>query len=268
VQDADLARAKVGGRALTPAEREALGAASAGVSVGYRLADLHASRRPDGKVVVTGRAVRADGVAAPGVVLLSYRLEGTITDASGKPVAGATVVTRTTDRDFWTFSLPSNADGRYVSFFSASDEAGSDPVPLNVQIASGRTSYSAGVTNASFKRLSSATMNVKLPASGASIPVPTSTAGGGAFYRGMLVGVSGPKGVVKPLSATWPDARGRFSLTLPKLAAGTSLRFWEDDFVTFSRVVAHPGGPVDLATWPRALTKRVSSGIAAIRVGR
>ena len=54
----------------------------------------------------------------------------TISDASGKPVQGATVVTRTTDRDFWTFSLPSNAQGHYVSFFSASDEAGDNPVRL------------------------------------------------------------------------------------------------------------------------------------------
>ena len=66
---------------------------------------------------------------------------------------GATVVTRTTDRDFWTFSLPTDANGRYVSFFSASDEQGSDPVQLNVQVAVGQRSYSAGLANVDFKRL-------------------------------------------------------------------------------------------------------------------
>jgi hypothetical protein len=177
------------------------------------------------------------------------------------------VVTRTTDRDFWTFSLPSNADGHYVSFFSASDEQGNDPVPLNVQVASGRVSYGSGQANANFKRLSSASMNVKLPGSGLTIPVPASTADPGAFYRGMIVGVSGPKGVIKPIAATWPDGQGRFSLTLPGSAAGVSLRFWENDFVAFSRTAARPGGPVDLAAWPKALTKRVSSGIASLRVG-
>jgi alcohol dehydrogenase (cytochrome c) len=264
VQVADLSNAKVGGRALTDDERAALSAASAGVSVGYKLVDLKA-KRSNGKVVVTGRAVRTDGVPAPSVVLLSYRLSGTITDASGKPVQGATVVTRTTDRDFWTFSLPSNADGHYVSFFSSSDEQGSDPVPLNVQVASGRLSYGSGQANSNFSRLSRATMNVKLPGSGLTIPVPTSTADTGAFYRGMIVGVSGPKGVITPIAATWPDGHGRFSLTLPSSAAGTSLRFWENDFVAFSRTAARPGGPVDLAAWPKALTKRVSSGIAALR---
>ena len=71
----------------------------------------------------------------------------------GRPVQGATVVTRTDDRDFWTFSLPSNSTGRYVSFFSASDEQGSDPVQLNVQVAVGQRSYSAGLANVDFKRL-------------------------------------------------------------------------------------------------------------------
>ena len=109
---------------MTDAEQSALRARSAGISVAYRLVDLSARLQKNGTVAVSGRAVRADGAPVPRVVLLSYRLSGTVTDASGRPVQGATVVTRTTDRDFWTFSLPSNSTGRYVSFFSASDEQG------------------------------------------------------------------------------------------------------------------------------------------------
>jgi hypothetical protein len=182
-------------------------------------------------------------------------------------VQGATVVTRTTDRDFWTFSLPTDANGHYVSFFSSSDEQGNDPVPLNVQVAYGRTSYGSGQANANFKRLSSATMNIKLPASGATIPVPTSTPDPGAYWRGLLVGVAGPKGVVRPISATWPDANGRFTLVLPKQARGTALRFWESDFVTFSTLAARPGGPVQVSSMPSALTNRIPVGIAVVRVG-
>jgi hypothetical protein len=263
----DASHASVGGKALTAAQQSALRAASGGVSVGYRLIDLQAKRQSNGTVKVTGRAVRSDGASAPGVVQLSYRLQGTITDAGGKPVQGATVVTRTTDRDFWTFSLPTDANGHYVSFFSSSDEQGSDPVPLNVQVAFGRTSYGSGQANANFKRLSSATMDIKLPASGATIPVPTSTPDAGAFYRGLLVGVAGPKGVVKPVSATWPDAQGRFTLVLPGQARGTALRFWESDFVTFSRIAARPGGPTEPSATPKALTNRIPVGIAVVRVG-
>jgi hypothetical protein len=267
IQVVDASHATVAGKALTAAQQSALRAASGGISVGYRIVDAHTKVLKNGNVQVTGRAVRTDGAPAPGVVQLSYRLQGTITDSSGKPVQGATVVSRTTDRDFWTFSLPSDANGHYVSFFSASDEQGSDPVPLNVQVAYGRTSYGSGQANANFKRLSSATMNIKLPASGATIPVPTSTPDAGAFYRGLLVGVAGPKGVVQPLSSTWPDANGRFTLVLPHQARGTTLRFWESDFVTFSRVPGRPGGPTEPSSTPKALTNRIPVGLAAVRVG-
>jgi hypothetical protein len=264
----DASHARVGGRPLTAVDQRVLRNASGGISVAYKLVDLHARKQSNGTVLVTGRAVRSDGAPAPGVVLLSYRLQGTITDASGKPVQGATVVTRTTDRDFWTFSLPSNAAGHYVSFFSSSDEQGSDPVPLNVQVASGRTSYSAGQTNVNFKRLSSATMNAKLPAAGAGLPLPTTSADPGAFYRGLLVGVAGPKGgTLKPISARWPDARGRFSLVLPSLARGATLHLWESDFVAFSRSQARPGGVVDTQAWPSGLTDRIPVGVADVRVG-
>jgi hypothetical protein len=176
-------------------------------------------------------------------------------------------VTRTTDRDFWTFTLPSNAAGHYVSFFSASDEQGSDPVPLNVQVAVGQRSYSPGLANVDFKRLRSATMNVKLPASGLGLPLPTTSPDPGAFYRGLLVGVTSGGKVVKPVAARWPDAKGRFALVLPRMPRGATLRFWESDFVTFSHTAARPGGAVDTSAWPSGLTDRIPVGVAVIRVG-
>ena len=210
----DVSRARVGGRALTDAEQRAVRGATGGISVAYRLSGVTVSER-NGNVVVSGRATRADGAAVPTVILLSYRLSGRITDSAGNPIRGATVVTRSNDRDFWTFSEPSDANGRYNGFFPASDKSGNDPVEFAVQIAYGRTSYTTGARNPSFKRLSSATMDVRLPASGIAAPLPTTTAVPGAIYRGLLVGVSGRNGLVKPISATWPDARGRFTIVLP-----------------------------------------------------
>ena len=216
VRVVDASHARVGGRALTSAEQSALRAASAGISVAYRLVGLKARLQKNGTVAVSGRAVRADGAPVPGVVLLSYRLEGTVTDSSGRPVQGATVVSRTTDRDFWTFSLPSNANGHYISFFSASDEQGSDPVQLNVQVAVGQRSYSAGLANVDFKRLKSATMDLKLPASGLGLPLPKSSPNEGAVYRGLIVGALGPRGVLKPLSVL---VAGRRRAVLARAAA-------------------------------------------------
>jgi PQQ-dependent dehydrogenase (methanol/ethanol family) len=261
-----LSKATVGGRALTAAERSAVLRVAGGFSVGYRVNDLHASAT-GGHVVVSGRLSYASGTPAPRVVLFTYRLSGTITDASGRPVAGATVVTRTQDRDFWTFSQPSDAAGHYTSFFTASDERGVNPVPLTVQVASGSVSYASPVNrNVNFTALRSATMNVQLPASPTGVlALPAATSFPGAVYEGTLVGVSGPGGVIKPVRATWPDAHGRFTLVLPGSARGKPLRVWENYSTFFQTHNAVPGGPIDLSAWPTIPPGDQPQGLAVVR---
>jgi hypothetical protein len=259
-------RATIGGRPLTDAQQAALRKASAGINVAYNLVDVRAVKRANGTVRVTGRAIRSDGAPVPRVVLLSYRLDGTITDAAGEPVRGAYVVTRTNDRDFWAFSEPSNANGYYASFFPASDLSEADPVEFTVQVAVGRTNYTTGARNPTFKRRSSATLDLTLPRTGAVIsPLPTSSAKVGAMYRGLLVGVSTESGVVQPVSARWPDANGRFELVLPASVSGKVLRFWELDFQAYQRITASPGGRVDLKAWPKGLSRRVARDIGFVR---
>src|SRR5207247_5956392 len=90
------------GRKLTSGEAASLRAASGGFSVGYQYQHLRAKVQ-GGNVVVSGRIANSIGTAPVPVGLFTYRLSGTITDVSGKPVAGAVVVCRTADRDFWTF---------------------------------------------------------------------------------------------------------------------------------------------------------------------
>jgi hypothetical protein len=260
------AGARVGGRAVTAGERRRLEAMRSGVNVGYRLAELEATEDADGRVVVTGRALRADGAPAPAVTLLSYRLSGRITDAAGRPVENATVVTRTLDRNYWTLSAPSDATGRYTGFFPASDELGSDPVPMSVQVARGKASHSSGVDrNVLFDRLRSAVMNVRLSGPPDSLPLPRARPEPGAIYRGLLIGVSGPDGIVTPIRAQWPDAQGRFELVLPADAKGRRLRFWQDETELFARS-ATPGGNVAVSGWPTALDPDVSRDVATLRV--
>lgn len=267
VKVADLARARIGGRALSAAERAAARAATAGFTVAYRIDDLKAAPGKNGRVVVTGRIATRGGFAPAGVSLFTYRLFGRITGADGRPVAGATVVTRTVDRDFWTFSEPSDANGNYTSFFAASDKSQDDPVPLSVQVAVGPVSYSSGfVPTVKFKRLRSARMDVQLPARvGGVLPLPTSSPIDGAVYQGLLVGASTGGRVVKPVAAQWPDAKGRFRLVLPASVRGKTLRLWQSSFQAFATFPAKPGGAVDLRTWPTALSPRVSTGTANVR---
>ena len=236
-----------------------------------RLPDRRPEGEPPGKngnVVVTGRIATRGGFAPAGVSLFTYRLSGRITGADGRPVAGATVVTRTVDRDFWTFSEPSDANGNYTSFFAASDKSQDDPVPLSVQVALGPVSYSSGlVPTVKFKRLRSARMDIQLPARvGGVLPLPTSSSYDGAVYQGLLVGASAGGRVVKPLAAQWPDAKGRFRLVLPASVRGKTVRLWQSSFQAFATFPAKPGGAVDLRTWPAALSPRVSTGTASVRL--
>ena len=266
----DVAKATVNGRPLSVAEKAAARVASAGFSVGYRIDRLQQHRRPNGTILVTGRVHDSSGAAPPPVVLYTYRLAGTVTDATGKPVQGAIVVTRTADRDFWTFSAPSDARGHYTSFFAASDESDADPVPLVIQVATGSLSYGGSQgTNFDFKRLRSATLDLQLPSATASpLPAATPTAQVGAVYEGLVIGVTHGRKVIRPVSARWPDGQGRFTMVLPASVRGTTLHFWQNRRQFFSRFAAVPGGPVDLASWPAELGAAVPSGLATLTVPR
>jgi len=178
------------------------------------------------------------------------------------------VITRTQDRDFWTRSNPSNANGYYSSFFTASDETTDNPVLISVGVAQGAISY-GGITgtNVPFTRLESDVLNIQLGANAAykiSSPAPFRA----AIYQGLAVGVTVGGKVVVPRSDGWPDAKGRFSMLLPSSVRGRTLSFFEDQTQVLSRITARPGGPVDLKSWPRQLAPTVPSGLATLAAPR
>jgi hypothetical protein len=263
-----LEGATVHGRPLTPGQRTALRAASGGFSVGYAIRGLSAHTQEDGSVVLTGRVSDTAGNAPPPVHLLTYQLKGTITDASGRPVQGAVVITRTQDRDFWTHSSPSGANGRYSSFFAASDETAADPVPISVGVAVGSIAYGGTLgINVQFARLKSATMNIQL-GSGTTYSIPQPTSEAGAVYSGLVVGVSAGGRVVKPLAEHWPSSKGAFSIRLPGSVRGRTLTFWQNLRQSFSHSRARAGGAVDLSSWPAELGDAVPTGQATLKIPR
>jgi len=263
-----LAHATVHGHALSAGQQSALAAASGGFSVGYGFHGLTARVQKGGSVIVTGRLTDTAGTAPPAVHLLTYQLSGTITDAAGKPVQGAVVITRTQDRDFWTHSSATDANGHYSSFFAASDETTVDPVPLAVGVALGSVSYGGNLgVNAPFARLQSATMNIQL-GSGTNYTIEKPTSFAGAVYSGLVVGVTAGGNVVKPLAERWLDSKGNFSMTLPASVRGKTLHLWENQRQFFSHFPAKPGGAVDLASWPKQLGDLAPSGLASLKVPR
>jgi PQQ-dependent dehydrogenase (methanol/ethanol family) len=238
------------------------------IDVAFRMTGLRARVQRNGTVAVTGRLTFANGrTSAPPVVLFTYQLRGRIVNADGEPVRGAVVVTRTLDRDFWTFSSPTDANGRYSSLFVASDRSGVNPVPMSVQVAVGTTSYATPFgRNPTFARLRNAVMDIRLPRSGTTLSVPETSSYAGAVYEGILVGVTSRGRVVRPLAARWPDRSGRFVLVLPRSVRGSTIRFWQSHRQYFSRFATQPGGAIDLAGWPGALTARTPQNLAALRV--
>jgi hypothetical protein len=259
-------RGRVNGRPLRKAERTALVGLESGFSVGYGIGGVKTHVQKDGTVLVTGRISSSDGGNPPAVALYTYRLTGTVTNSAGNPVGGAVVVSRTQDRDYWTFSTPSDSLGRYTSFFAASDETAADPVTLSVQVAVGNNSYGlpTGV-NADFARLKSASMNLQLPPSGTGLTIPKPSSYAGAVYEGMLVGVAGP-GVVKPVSARWPDVHGNFSFVLPASVRGKTVHFWESFQQLFQSSKTGVGRPIELEAWPTGLLPTVPRDLATLKV--
>ena len=248
-----VSKAKINGHKLSARQQSQLKAARAGISVGYAMQNLHAKVQSNGTVLITGRMTNTGGSGPPPVGLYTYRLSGTITNAAGQPVQGAVVVARTNDRDFWTFSAPSDANGHYTSNFHASDELGEDPVPLNIGVAVGQVSYGGNLgTVANFARNKSANLDIQLKA-GTSYTLAKPDAITGAFYEGPAIGVAVANSVVKPVAAHWPTTNGRFSMTLPASMRGRVVAFWQNRRVFFSSFAAVPGGKVDLSSWPSKL---------------
>ena len=264
---ADASNAKAGGQPLSSAAQAGLAASQATINVAYAVRDLKVSRNPAGLPVVSGRLAKTDGSPPPAVGLLTYQLTGTITGADGKPVSGAQMSTRTLDRDYWTVSTETDSKGRYDSLFTASAEEPGDPVPFTVRVSKGDTVYQFQSQEfVYFQRLKSASLDIRLPPRGYALALPRPHSYPGALYAGTVVGVTSGTSAIRPVSATWPDRTGRFTITLPKNLAGKSVSIWEGRLNLFSVAEAKPGGEVDLQDWPATLPREVPRNLASIRL--
>jgi hypothetical protein len=266
---ADVSEARAAGRSLSDVERADLLGSRGAITVAYVVKDLKTSRDSAGRPVISGRLVAGAGATPPTVGLLTYRLTGTVTDASGKPVVGAQVSTRTLDRDYWTVSAETDKRGFYTSLFTASAESPGNPVPFTVRVSKGDLVYQFLPQEfVNFQRLQSARLDIRLPPRGYPMALPRPMSYPGAVYTGIAVGVTqGPSDeVVRPVAATWPDAAGRFQLTLPQSLAGKTVALWEAKLNLFSRAIARPGGPVDLISWPKALPRDVPRDLVRVQL--
>jgi hypothetical protein len=265
---ANATQAKVGGVALTSAQQAALTATQGAITVDYGIHGLAVSRDSSGRPVVSGQVTDSLGAAPGPVGLFTYQLTGTVVDSDGKPVVGAQVSTRTEDRDYWTVSTFTDSQGRYSSLFTASAESAGTPgapVPFTVRVSKGDLVYQfLPLEFVEFDRLQSATLNIQLPPPGYPLALPLPRSYPGAIYQGVVVGVAQGDQAVRPVSTTWLDKTGHFSITLPKSMAGKTVSLWEGRLQLFSKAEAVPGGQIDLQNYPTTLPANVPRGLASI----
>jgi hypothetical protein len=242
---ADLGKARIGSHHLDHDQRAALEGADAAVQVGYAIDDL-AVETSGGSTTLSGVAHFRDGAPVVPVVLYSYRLRGIVTDESGDPLANAVVSTRNADREAWTLSTPTAADGRYDSFFYPGTASGA----FDVRVAHRDAAYELPSANTvSFTPLQSERMDARVDTRTGTIRTLTVVPERGAVYEGLFVGVLLDGTPLHVTAATWPDARGRFSITFDAPDGSTvrasDLRTWQAQGYYFSADKAVPGGPVD-----------------------
>lgn len=267
----DAASATINGKPLTAAQQSAVVGATGGISVGFTVSNVQAHIQSGGNIVLSGQMSYGKNLPPPPVLLYSYELRGVITDSNGNPVAGAVVTTRTNDRQYWTQSEPSGANGSYASFLVAADQEGDNPVPMEVGVAVGGTAYAEPTADQiDFTHLSSSVLNIQLPATpgGALLKTTLNPQGvPGAIYQGLMIGVvGGSGGVIHPVSATWPAKNGYFRLVLPSSAAGTTVTFWEDNRQFFSPTGATPGQLINLSLYPTSLPSNAPQGLMSYKL--
>jgi hypothetical protein len=263
----DAKEAKSGGQPLSSEEQKALLATESAINVAYTPRDLKVTTDAAGRPVITGRLTKTNGTPPPAVGLLTYQLTGTVTDSNGKPVSGIQVSTRTQDRDYWTISTLTDSKGRYNSLFTASAEELTDPVPFTVRLSKGDLVYQYLLQEVVyFPRLKSAKMDIRLPPKGYALALPIPRSYPGALYSGIAAGVTQGGVPVRPVSATWPDATGRFSITLPKSLAGKTVALWEGKLILYSATEAKPGSAIDLQDWPETLPRDAPRDLASIKL--
>jgi hypothetical protein len=94
------------------------------------------------------------------------------------------------------------------------------------------------------------------------LPLPRSYPG--AIYQGVVVGVAQGDQAVRPVTTTWLDKTGHFSITLPKSMAGKTVSLWEGRLQLFSKTTATPGSQIDLQSYPSGLPADVPRDLQSI----
>lgn len=190
-----------------------------------------ASEENPENVEVHAHAEMAEGQQYPSFGPAKYRVSGTIKDANGNPVEGATINLRRDGVEGFSMSHPSDANGvYYLDYVPEDDENHYFYVHYN-DVKYTLPEYKVFL----FPEDLSVNVDVTLPAEGTIIndapPTLVTTTAPGAVYKGTLIGVNVPEGV--KYSVSIPKKDGTFVVTLPKVEWEKSPTFFQTEFNKF-----------------------------------
>lgn len=268
VRVANAGAARVAGQPLSRADQTRLQGVAAGVSTVYNitLEQQPQLKRGARDVKLSGLLTFADKTTVvPPVALWDYVLRGVIQDEQGKPIANAIASIATQGGEQGALSTVTDETGHYLlRFFPQSDDR------YKVRVGYGPNLYTSA-NPITFVEAKSAEMDLVLSAAGTTLK---GTGPGGALapkevpgaeYIGTMTGVANAQGPV-PADVTWPDAKGRFTVTIPAVSFPGPVSFYQAELRFFSAEQAAPGLPITGAVVPTRLDPDMPRGLNPIPV--
>ncbi len=185
-------------------------------------------------VDVFARAVLKENEEFPRFGVEKFPIKGTIKDANGNPVVGATVNIRRDGVEGFSMSDPSNKNGEYAMYYIPEDD---ENHYLNVYVPSENITYTLPDGKAFlFPDDFGIKLDIVLPEEGTIIkdepPTLVATDAKGALYKGVLIGLNTPDNV--NYSITVPQRDGSFVVTIPKNTWENDPNFYEINYQGYS----------------------------------
>ncbi|WP_169306638.1 carboxypeptidase-like regulatory domain-containing protein [Cohnella pontilimi] len=228
-----LDTAKLDGASLSHDEQNKGLSISAAMRVYYPIVIESAAKSAQDpeKTVVKGRLLADKTASVAYFQQDKYRISGTVKDADGKPVQGATVWIDRDGGEGFAKSVATDKDGRYEMFYLPEED---EETNLSVRYNSVKYTLPEG----KIYRLpedTSLNIDITLPREGTVIadkpPTLVSHTAPGALYTGVVVGLDIPQGT--DYTVTIPDAEGHFGLTVPSRVWETKPSFFETNMTKF-----------------------------------
>ncbi|MEQ2527826.1 Ig-like domain-containing protein [Bacillaceae bacterium CLA-AA-H227] len=185
------------------------------------------------KVKVYAHASLHEDEEFPKFGVEKFPIIGTVKDADGNAVQGATVNLRRDGVEGFTMSNPTNENGEYSMYYIPEDD---ENHYLNVYLPSQHVTYTLPQGKGFlFPDDFGITLDIVLPKEGTIIrdepPTLVATNAEGALYKGVLIGLN----TTEDYTITVPDREGSFVLTVPKDVWETNPSFYQINYRGFSK---------------------------------